>query len=152
MADSRLLNELTPRDAVADTLHRAILGLDGNDHALFKSACLANEDMVFVGGGFSVTGWDAINALFSRAFELITMHVISNVRVAFQDANTAWLTAHAVSYHVRPEDKDSVEERSYTGYSLYDVEVVRDGDGGWKIKKWEIRLLRTTGDKAIIHA
>lgn len=143
----------TPREAVADALHRAVLGLDSNDRALFESACLTTDALQWTGGGFSATGWDAVSGLFERVFGLITMHVISNERVSFQDADTARLTAHAVSYHVRREDEESVEERSFTGYSLYDLVIVRTGDGleGWKIKRWTAEVLRTTGDRSIVH-
>lgn len=144
---------LTPREAVTDALHRAILGLDSNNRALFESACLTTDEMEWVGGGFSVTGWDAVSALFERVFGLITMHVISNVRVSFRDGETARLMAHAVSYHVRREDKESVEERSFTGYSLYDLVIVKTGEGpdGWKIKRWTADVLRTTGNRSIVH-
>lgn len=149
---------LTPREAVIDTLHRAILGLDSNDRSLFESACLTTDEMEWVGGGVSATGWDAVSALFERVFGLITMHVVSNVRVSFADAGDeggdsgeARVTAHAVSYHVRREDAESVEERSFTGYSLYDMVLVRAEDGGWRIKRWQADVLRTTGDRSVVH-
>ena len=142
---------LTPREAVTDTLYRALLGLDSNNRPLFESACLATSDMEWVGGGYSIKGWGAVSALFERVFSLITTHVISNVRVAFEDEETARLTAHAVSYHVRLEDKESVEEKSFTGYSLYDIVLVRPEAGEWKIKRWQADVLRTTGDRAIVH-
>lgn len=149
---------LTPREAVTDALHRAILGLDSNDRALFASACLATDEIEWVGGGYAVRGWDAVSALFERVFALVTVHVVSNVRVSFQEfggdrgkeVKEARLTAHAVSYHVRPENKESVEERSFTGYSLYDLVLVKAEDG-WKIKRWEAKVLRTTGDRSIVH-
>lgn len=52
---------------------------------------------------------------------------------------------------MRPEDKTKVEETSYTGYSLYSIDMVRDkADGLWKIKNWNVNLLRTTGDSSIV--
>lgn len=150
MADSSNLNTLTSREAVVDTLHCALLGLDSNDRALFTSTCLTTDEMVWIGGGYSISGWAAVSALFERVFQLITMHVVSNIRVTFEDDETAMMTAHAVSYHVRPEDRDAVEERSFTGYSLYKVGVVKVG-GTWKIARWEAEVLRTTGDKSIVH-
>jgi hypothetical protein len=150
---------LTPREAVTDALHRAILGLDSNNRALFESACLTTEEMQWIGGGYAIMGWEDISALFERVFNLITTHVISNVRVSFLEPDDdgevreARLTAHAVSYHVRQEDKESVEGRSFTGYSLYDLVIVKRGDGndGWKIKRWTAEVLRTTGDRSIVH-
>jgi hypothetical protein len=144
------LHALTPREAVTDALHRAILGLDSNNRTLFASACLTTPEMQWHGGGISVYGWDGISALFERVFSLITTHVVSNIRVVFVDEATARLTAHAVSYHVRPEDRESVEETSFTGWSLYDVELVGE-EGVWRIKTWRADVLRTVGDRAIVH-
>ena len=147
------LISLSPREAVADALHRCVLGLDSDDRDLFESACLTNESMMFIGGGFALEGWTAINEIFERVFTLITPHVISNIRVQLKDGqDTAFLTAHAISYHVRPDDALKQEDTSYTAGSLYSINLVRDGDDGlWKIKRWEIKVLWTTGDKAVLH-
>lgn len=145
---------LTLRDAVADALHRCVLGIDSNDHALFESACLTNEEMVWVGGGFNVEGWAAIKELFKRLFVLVTTHTISNIRVKLaDDPNSASMTAHATSYHIWPEDAFKPEDTSYTASSLYNIDLVKGADDGlWKIKKWEAKVLWTTGDRAIIHS
>ena len=154
MADMISLTSLSRREAVADALHRCVLGLDSDDRDLFESACLTNESMIFIGGGFALEGWTAINEVFERVFTLITTHVISNIRVQLKDGqDTAFLTAHAISYHVRPDDALKQEDTSYTAGSLYSINLVRDGnDGLWKIKRWEIKVLWTTGDKAVLHA
>lgn len=109
--------------------------------------------MIFIGGGFALEGWTAINEIFERVFTLITTHVISNIRVQLKDGqDTAFLTAHAISYHVRPDDALKQEDTSYTAGSLYSIDLVRDRDDGlWKIKRWEIKVLWTTGDKAVLH-
>ena len=153
MADMISLTSLSRREAVADALHRCVLGLDSDDRDLFESACLTNESMIFIGGGFALEGWTAINEVFERVFTLITTHVISNIRVQLKDGqDTAFLTAHAISYHVRPDDALKQEDTSYTAGSLYSINLVRDGnDGLWKIKRWEIKVLWTTGDKAVLH-
>ena len=153
MADMISLTSLSRREAVADALHRCVLGLDSDDRDLFESACLTNESMIFIGGGFALEGWTAINEVFERVFTLITTHVISNIRVQLKDGqDTAFLTAHAISYHVRPDDALKQEDTSYTAGSLYSINLVRDGDDGlWKIKRWEIKVLWTTGDKAVLH-
>ena len=144
---------LTPREAVADALHRCVLGIDSNDHYLFKSACLANEEMTWIGGGFNVEGWNAIQELFERAFILVTTHIVSNIRVELKDdANSASMTAHAISYHIRPEDAFKLEDTSYTASSLYTIDLVKDAnDCLWEIKKWEAKVLWTTGDRAVLH-
>ena len=130
MAHSGTLTVLSPREAVADALHRCLLGLDSNDRDLFESACLKEESMT-----------------------VVATHFITNIRVELKDvANTAFMTAHVVAYHVRPEDAFKPEDTSYTAGALYFIDLVKDDtDGLWKIKKWEIKIQWTSGDKAILH-
>lgn len=143
----------SPREAIADTLHRCVLGIDSNDRNLLESACLMNEEMTFIAGPIVAEGWSAVQQLFEKVFVLVTTHITSNVRIQHQDgANTASMTAHAISYHVRPDDAFKQEDTSYTAFSLYSIDLVKDGeDGLWKIKKWEAQVLWTMGDKAVLH-
>ncbi|KAF9737439.1 hypothetical protein PMIN01_05218 [Paraphaeosphaeria minitans] len=95
----------TPREAIADALSRCTLGLDTHSRPLFGSACLQDSTMAVAIGPTVVSGWPAVSAFFERVFHVITMHVITNVRIAVEDgADTATLSAHAISYHVREED------------------------------------------------
>ncbi len=144
--------DLTPREAVADALHRCVLGIDSNDYDLFESACLTNEEMTWVGNGINIEGWTAVKDLFKRLFDLVTTHNISNVQVKLEDdANSATLTSHAISYHIRPEDAFKPEDTSYTASSLYTISLVKNAaDGVWKIKRWEAKVLWTTGDRSIL--
>lgn len=116
--------------------------------------------MTVTAGPVILQGWEAINDYFQRVFALVTTHIISNIRVELKDAadvdggdvNTANMTAHAISYHVREEDRFKVEDTSYTAASLYTMQIVRDGeDGLWKIKSWDLNVLWTTGDKAVLY-
>jgi hypothetical protein len=144
---------LSPHESIADTLHRAILGLDTNDRTLFASACLTDDtSMTVIAGPATAHGWSAIESLFEPVFRIVTTHTISNIRIDLEhdDANTAHLTAHAMSYHVRPEDAFKVEDTSYTASSLYDVEVVKDGGGVWRMRKWQMKVLWTVGDRAVL--
>ena len=143
---------LPPREAVADALHRCILGLDSNDRELFESACVKNETMTVIAGEFNIEGWTAINDFFQKDFALLTTHTVSNIRVNIKDDKTAFMTAHTLSYHIRPEDAFKPEDSSYTGSCLYSIDLVKDeNDGLWKIQKWIINLLWSTGDKAVLH-
>ncbi|KIW90620.1 uncharacterized protein Z519_08403 [Cladophialophora bantiana CBS 173.52] len=153
MAQSATLAALTPREAVADALHRCILGLDSNDWDLFESACLKDESTTVIAGPNTIQGWTAISESMSRVFLLVTTHFITNIRVELKDvADTASMTAHAVAYHVRPDDAFKPEDTSYTAGCLYFMDLVRDStDGLWKIKKWEIKIQWTSGDKAVLH-
>lgn len=152
MASPVTLTALTPREAIVDALHRCILGIDSNDHSLFESSCLKTEDMTVLAGGYTIEGWTSINDFFKRLSVMVTHHITSNIRVELKNDNTASMTAHAVAYHVKPEDALKKEDASYTAASLYFIDLVRDDvDGLWKIKRWEIRTNWTTGDVAILH-
>jgi hypothetical protein len=151
MANSITLTALSPREAVADALHRCVLGIDSNNQDLFESGCLKNESMTIVAGPITIEGWTAISEFFLRVFVLVTTHVISNIRVELKD-DTASMTAHVLAYHVRPDDALKPEDTSYTASCLYFIDLVKDSnDGLWKIKKWEIKIQWTTGDRAILH-
>lgn len=132
MADKALLPNLTLREAITDTLHRCILGLDSNNRPLLESACLKSPDMTFTYGPSrnqaTLTGWDAINPMFDRVFSLITTHTVSNIRIDLENdkADTARMMAHVISYHVREKEAFVEADTSYTASSLYDIEVIRD--------------------------
>lgn len=153
MATPITLTALNPREAVADAFHRCLLGIDSNNQELFESACLKNESMSVIAGPSTIEGWNAINAFFQRVFVLITSHITSNIRIELKDgADTASMTAHALAYHVRPEDALKPEDISYRASCLYFIDFVKDSnDGLWKIKKWEIKVQWTTGDRALLH-
>ncbi len=153
MADSVTLTALSPREAVADALHRCVLGIDSNNRDLFESGCLKNESMTVVAGPITIEGWIAISEFFLKVFVLVTTHVISNIRIELKDdADTASMTAHGVACHVRPDDALKPEDTSYTASCLYFIDLVKDSnDGLWKIKKWEIKVQWITGDRAVLH-
>ncbi len=50
MAPPQLLSDLSPREAVADALYRAILGIDSSDRAMFESGCVTDETAVLETG------------------------------------------------------------------------------------------------------
>jgi hypothetical protein len=154
MSHPPVLTGLTPRESIADNLHRAVLGLDTNNEPLFSSALLtASPDTTVTAGPFTASGWPAIRALFEPAFRIVTAHIISNIRIELEhdNADTARMTAHAISYHVRPEDALKVEDTSYTASSLYDIEVVNVREEGvWKMRRWEMKILWTVGDRSVL--
>ena len=153
MASAANLTGLSAREAVADALYRCVLGMDSNNRSLFESACLKGEDMVVVAGSIPLHGWAAIDAMMDRVFAIVTTHTVSNIRVEVKgdDADTAQITAHAISHHVREEDATKLEDTSYTASSLYDIELVKVEAGLWKMKTWLIRVLWTVGDPAVLH-
>jgi len=153
MADLVTLTALSPREAVADALHRCVLGIDSNNRDLFESGCLKNESMTLVAGPITIEGWTAISEFFLKVFVVVTTHVTSNIRIELKDgADKASMTAHALAYHVRRDDALKPEDSSYTASCLYFIDLVKDSnDGLWKIKKWEIKIQWTTGDRAVLY-
>ncbi|RYO83543.1 hypothetical protein DL762_006067 [Monosporascus cannonballus] len=143
----------SPRKAVADALHRYVLGIDTNNQDLFKSGYLKNESMAVIASPITIDGWTAISEFFLKVFVLVTAHVIRNIRIELKDgADTASMTTHALAYHVRPDDALKQEDSSYTASCLYFIDLVKDSnDGLWKIKKWEIKIQWTAGDRAVLH-
>ncbi|KFY04593.1 hypothetical protein V491_09301 [Pseudogymnoascus sp. VKM F-3775] len=153
MPNQLVLPGLTPREAIADALHRSVVGIDSNNREILESGLLKNEEIVVIAGPVTVQGWPAVSEFFDTVFKLTTTHVTSNIRIEVEDgADTASMTAHAISYHVKPEDALKEEDTSYTAACLYDIDLVKDGnDGLWKIKKWILKILWTTGDKAVLY-
>lgn len=155
MAYPITIKGLTPREAVADALHRSMLGFDTNERSLLESAFVKDEDTSIVLDKEVVQGWTAMEARIGGIFALVSTHVISNVRVVLEDNDhpqAASMTAHAIAYHIRPDEVFTPEDSSYTNGTLYSMNLVKDAaDGLWKIKKWEIQRLWTSGDRAIVY-
>ncbi len=152
MAPPQLLSDLNPREAVADALYRAILGIDSSDRAMFESGCVTDETAVLETGKFNLQGWEAIGKLFDRAFALTTTHFATNLRIQIKDEKTASLTANVIAYHVKPGTEHDKEDTSYTAGTMYDLDLVKDAkDGLWKIRKWGIKSNWSTGDRSILH-
>lgn len=155
MSSTASLPLLTPREAVADAMYRCVLGIDTNNKQLFESAMSKDPTATFIAGPATFTGWNQISSIFEAVWKVNTLHSVTNMRVNLKDekADTASLTCHAISYHVRPENAFDVEDTSYTAGSLYDVDLVRDKeDGGlWKILHWRITIQWTTGERSILH-
>jgi hypothetical protein len=109
--------------------------------------------MTVVAVPFAIKGWAAVNEFFLKVFVLVTTHIISNIRTELKDgADTAHVAAHGLAYHIQPNDALKLEDTSYTASCLYFMDLVKDSkDGLWKIKKWEIKILWTTGDRAVLH-
>lgn len=146
---------LTPREAVTEVLYRCLHAIDSNDKDGFNSSFVQTEELTFeelsseAAPMLHLVGWSSFSAFMQQLFDIITTHTTSNVLVEFQDADTAILKCTSVAYHVRPENVAATQETSFTGYSLYTLTIVKDG-GAWKIKRWEIKLSRSTGDLASV--
>lgn len=144
------LPSLTAREAIADTLHRAVLAFDTDDKALLESSFLA--EAVFDLDGRVMNGLDEIcTQSFDIISKLDTTHFISNVRVQHvEGASTASMTASAFSQHFRPKEGNTPGATYFMAGSLYWLDVVRDIEGLWKIKTWKMKVIWTTGDAGVV--
>lgn len=144
------LPSLNTREAITDTLHRAVLAFDTDDQALLESSL--SPDAVFDLDGRVLNGLDEIcTQCFDTVSKLDTTHFISNVRINYvEGASTASMTASALSQHYRPNTGKTPGATNFMGGSLYYVDVVRDTEGLWKIKTWRMKIIWTTGDVGVM--
>ncbi|KAJ5671162.1 hypothetical protein N7507_000289 [Penicillium longicatenatum] len=144
------LPSLTTREAITDTLHRAVLAFDTDDEALLESSFL--PDAVFDLDGQLMNGLDEIcTKSFDIVSKLDTTHFISNVRINYvEGASTASMTASALSQHYRPNTGKTPGATNFMGGSLYYLDVVRGTDGLWKAKTWRMKVIWTTGDFGVM--
>jgi hypothetical protein len=94
-----VLPSLTPREAIADALHRCLLGIDSNDHALFASACLQTPDLTFTGAGYTLEGWKALDDFAAVLFNRTTMHMTSTSQLYRVECETKTDCRHRQSPH-----------------------------------------------------
>ncbi|KAJ5525754.1 hypothetical protein N7494_012404 [Penicillium frequentans] len=144
------LPSLTTREAITDTIHRAVLAFDTDDKALLESSFF--PDAVFDLDGRVLNGLDEICAQsFDMVSKLDTTHFISNVRVNYiEGASTASLTASALSQHYRPNTGKTPGATNFMAGSLYYVDVIQDTDGLWKVKTWRMKVIWATGDIGVM--
>lgn len=152
------LSGLTPREAVADAMYRAIYGADTNDYNLFASAWakdtpdsntftrpLGNETL-------DMTGMTEINEkLWGPLSKLDTHHTLGNVRVDIKDdGKTAYLTTYSLAQHHRLGEGPDVEKKGMLAGTTYFVDIVKEEDGVWRMKKWAVGINWLEGDLSIV--
>lgn len=148
------LSSLTPREAITDTLYRAIIAFDRNDAELLNSA-FAGEDVSLSGAGREINSLTALRTqVLAHVGPMDTMHMISNVRVEVKDgADTASLTAYALAQHCPPGRGKEPDAPKYLVGGEYAMDLVRDeADGLWKIKKWVFNIIWRQGDASVMQS
>ena len=158
MAHPISISSLTPREAIADALYRAILGFDRNDETLLESAC-AGEDISFeirVDGQVaqSASGFSNIKkTVFALVGPMDTTHTLSNIRIDVKDgADTAHVATTAVAQHCPPGQGKVPDAPKLLVGGQYLVDVVKDKkDGLWKIKKWVLEVIWRQGDASVME-
>ncbi|CAJ2503249.1 Uu.00g106430.m01.CDS01 [Anthostomella pinea] len=120
------LPSLTPCEALADVVHRAVTGIDTPNKPLFVSAF--TPDAVFDVAGTVVEGRDAVTAyVYDRIAQLDTTHLFTNLRVSLENgAATGTVTAMALGQHFRVgEGNAGGSARQFMTGVLYYVDCVR---------------------------
>lgn len=143
---------LSDREAVADAAHRALLGVDTNDAALFESAL--TEDASLIISGKTTQGRAAIvSDIFGKISRLDTTHHLSNVRIDIDKSGArAVMTGHVLAQHYRGGQGTDPTAARYLAGGLYFLDVVKDEAGGtWRVKEWEIRITWNEGEVAIMR-
>ena len=145
---SPTLPGLTDREAVADTLYRAVLSFDLADETLLSSAM--TDDVEFAMAGLSLKGIPELKAaVFDRVSKLDTTHFISNLRVVVESPTTARATCSAQAQHARTGMGRDPGPHRYMSGALYACELVKVGDL-WKIAKWTANIVWTDGNRDVM--
>jgi hypothetical protein len=153
MAYPQSLSGLSTREQIADLVVRACLGIDSNDKALFESAWAADPEIALGLSGNMMTGMEAINRDgFDRVGPLDTHHLISSIRIDVTDgADTAHMTANAFSQHFRAGEGRQYDSEHLLGGATYDIQVVKESDGQWKIKTWIVNVIWNQGTRGVMQ-
>jgi len=152
MAYPQSLSGLSTREEIADTIIRACLGLDSNDKALWESAWAADPDISLDINGNVMKGLENFNKnCFDGIGPMDTQHLLTSIRIDIKEgADTAHLTANALAQHYRPAQGQVPDAERMLAGSTYDVQVVKEADGQWKIKTWVLKIIWTEGSWAVM--
>ncbi|KAI0973185.1 hypothetical protein F4678DRAFT_428178 [Xylaria arbuscula] len=150
-----ILPGLTDREAIADTLYRAVLAFDHGDDAILRSA--VTEDVIAeMPGHPPAKGVAALKAtVFDRvAYGLDTTHFLSNIRVSLETgASTAQVSCSSLAQHVRKGKGFESGPHRFLSGGMYLCDVVKEEESGlWKIKTWKAEIIWVDGDPAVMTA
>lgn len=153
MAATRIpavLPDLTPREAITDTIHRIITAWDRQDEALLRSAMAKNA--VFILGEYKQNGIEEIiEKNFAHVSSMGTTHSLSALRIHII-GETAQATCTAVSMHVPTGTGMQPEHKHFQVGSLYDMHLERAHDGQWLLNEWKLTPVWANGDQSIMSA
>ncbi|SCU89906.1 LANO_0D06854g1_1 [Lachancea nothofagi CBS 11611] len=146
MAYAKSLSGLTTREEIVDVVYRVCLALDSNDKALWESAWARSPDITLDIGGNVSTGLEKINAGFDSIGPMDTQHLVSSVRVDVKDgSDKAHVTANALAQHFRAGQGQVPNADHLLVGSTYDIQIVKQADGAWKLKTWVLKVTWTEG-------
>lgn len=143
---------LTGRDAVADALHRFMMGMDTNDLAMFDSAFTADTRWDL--NGKILEGLDTVH---DRCYnfnisKLDTTHFVTSTRINIaesgKDANLSTLYQ---AQHYRGGRGTVPSSTLFETGGLYFMDLVfEEAVGLWKIKTFKMRAQWIEGDRAVM--
>jgi hypothetical protein len=147
------LSGLTVREQISDCLIRACLALDAYDRPLWDSAWATSSPVSLVVNGRVMQGKEAVDHdCFDVAGPLDTQHLLSGVRIDVKEgAHTARLTCNALNQHFRPGEGLKTGAEHLMAGSVYEVEVVKEDSGEWRMKTWKLNLRWSQGSWAVMH-
>lgn len=154
MAYLKSLSGLSTREEITDLVVRACLGFDSNDKLLWESVWAESPDITLEINGNVMKGIDEMNKnCFNNVGPMDTQHVISSIRIDLRDgAETAHMTANAVAQHYRKGQGQLPDAEHMLAGSTYDIYVVKEKNGSWKINSWILKIIWSQGTWAVMQA
>ncbi|KAN0106597.1 hypothetical protein V8E51_009473 [Hyaloscypha variabilis] len=151
MSYPHILPSLTPREAIADALTRALIAFDHNDVALVNSA-FANDVKLSHPAG-EMTQLSDIHQVLARVGPLDSTHMVTNLRIDVKDgADTASLTAYTLAQHSQAGRGQDPSGPKYLVAGEYALEVAKDEkEGVWKIKSGVFKVIWGQGDPSVMR-
>ena len=154
MAYPQSLSGLSTREEITDTVVRACLALDSNNKSLWESAWASDPDISLEINGNVMKGMESLNKnCFDGIGPMDTQHLVSSIRVDVKEgADTAHVTANALAQHYRPGQGRVADAERLLAGSIYDVKVVKEANGRWKLKTWVLKIIWTEGNWAVMRS
>ncbi|KAK9416636.1 putative SnoaL-like domain-containing protein [Seiridium unicorne] len=143
---------LDDREAILDALYRVVNAFDHDDEDLLSSAF--TKDSKFILSGFVMDGLAAIRKdSFDRVSKLNTTHFITNTRINIDaGGTTAKLSANALAQHYRTGTglAEAGDAPRYLAASFYMLDLVKQGNGMWKITEFNMKVAWGEGDRSVL--
>lgn len=143
-----LIPALDTREAVADALHRFMLGMDTNDSELFDSAFTQDVRWDLFGRQMNSLKEVHVECFDKTIIHLDTTHYVTSIRIEIAESGTeASLSCLYNAKHYRlGTGTDPTAPWFWTGGTYY-LEIVKvESEGLWKIKLFKMRKMWIEGD------
>jgi hypothetical protein len=149
------LTGLIEREQIRDVIVRALLAFDYGHQTLWDSAWSTvdpSSNTLTVTGRPPFVGNEAIQKAYDSIRLLDTQHSITNERIAI---DTSGEKAHLICYiygqHFRAGEGMKEGAENFLGGGVYEVDLIKEKDGSWKILQWDMTITWTQGSRAVFH-